>query len=128
MNNMSRYNKNLGDFGEDAAENYLRENKFEILERNFLVRGGEIDIIAMDGETLVFAEVKTRSSDKFGAPSEAVGRVKIAHMRRAAEEYIEKYQTDCEIRFDVIEVYARVCGTGVGIFKINHIRGIPIDE
>lgn len=128
MSNMSRYNKNLGDFGEDAAENYLRENRFEILERNFMVRGGEIDIIAKDGETLVFAEVKTRSSDKFGAPSEAVGRTKIAHMRCAAEEYIEKYQTDSEIRFDVIEVYARVCVTGIELLEINHIRGIPIDE
>lgn len=124
---MGRYKKNLGDFGEMAAEEYLINCGYEILCRNFLVRGGEIDIVAKDGDMLAFVEVKTRSSQKFGYPSEAVDKKKIGHMLTAAEEYLRQNPTDCEIRFDVIEVIAVVSETDANIEEINHIKGILID-
>ncbi len=124
---MGRYKKNLGDFGEMAAEEYLVNCGCEILCRNFLVRGGEIDIIAKDENTLVFVEVKTRSSQKFGHPSEAVDKKKIEHMCIAAEEYLRQNPTECEIRFDVIEVIATMTDTDAAIEESNHIKGILID-
>lgn len=118
---MSRYNKNLGDFGENVAESYLREKGYTIIERNFYVKGGEIDIICMDKDTLVFVEVKTRKSDKFGLPAEAVDRKKVEHMRYAAERYYESYSFDGEIRFDVVEVFASLDGATPELCEIRHI-------
>lgn len=124
---MSRYNKDLGDFGENAAENFLKKNGYKILERNFLTKGGEADIIALDDKTLVFIEVKTRSSLKFGLPAEAVNKRKINHMRRAAEWYIFKNPTDFEIRFDIIEIIATISDGLFQLSEINHIKNIIID-
>lgn len=124
---MSRYNKDLGDFGEERAQAYLINCGYEILCRNFCVKGGEIDIVAKDNDVLVFIEVKTRSSTKYGYPSEAVGRKKLMHMRHAAEMYILENPIDLEIRFDVIEVYA-VLKDGIPQFdELNHIKEIVID-
>lgn len=124
---MSRYNKDLGDFGEVAAENFLSNRGYKIIERNFSVRGGEIDIIAEDGEKLVFVEVKTRTSRYFGYPSEAVNYKKIEHMKKAAEEYLRKNPYDGEVRFDITEVYATVKDGMLFLDTINHIEDIIID-
>ena len=63
---MEKYNKVLGNCGEDAAVKYLKKNKYIVTERNFNVRGGEIDIIAKKGGYVIFVEVKTRTSDDYG--------------------------------------------------------------
>ena len=124
---MSRYNKNLGDFGEDMAESYLKEKGFNIIERNFYIKGGEIDIICMDEDTLVFVEVKTRKSDKFGNPAEAIDRKKAEHMRCAAERYYDSHSLDCEVRFDVVEVFATLSGGVPELLEIRHIKGAIFD-
>ena len=95
----------LGEFGEYLAENYLIRKGYSILERNFRCRMGEIDIIAMDGDVIVFTEVKTRRNCKFGLPCEAVTSEKIRHLKRAAAYYVmssafEQY----DMRIDVIEI------------------------
>ena len=77
----------LGRRGERAAEKYLRRNGYRIVARNFRAAGAEIDLVAMDGETLVFVEVKTRRSRISGAPEEAVDERKQTRMRRAAEGF-----------------------------------------
>ena len=124
---MKRYNKNLGDFGEEAAKNYLMEKGYEIVEQNFNVKGGEIDIVCMDGNVLVFVEVKTRNSNEYGLPLEAIDKKKMAHLRFAAERYFQLHPTDCEIRFDGIEVYASITD-GVPVrFEINHIVDFVLD-
>lgn len=119
---MSRYNKNLGDFGEDMAESYLKEKGYKIIKRNFYVKGGEIDIICIDENTLVFVEVKTRKTNKFGLPSEAVDRKKAEHMRYAAERYYESHPFDGEVRFDVVEVFASLDDGTPELFEIRHIE------
>ncbi len=124
---MSRYNKDLGDFGEEMASKFLVENGYEILERNFTVKGGEIDIICMDRGDLVFVEVKTRRSDKFGMPSEAIDRRKAEHIRFAAERYFQNNPMDCNIRFDAIEVYAAISSGTYELFEIKHIKDIILD-
>lgn len=97
------HNKILGSSGEKAAIKYLKKNKYKILEKNYTCPLGEADIIARDGEDIVFIEVKTRSSLFYGAPSEAVNEKRQEGYRRIAAFYlknVEKYY----IRFDVIEI------------------------
>ena len=74
-----------GDIGEGLACKYLVKNGYKILERNFRIRGGEIDIVALDGETLVYVEVKTRTSYQFGRPEESITLRKLKFLERAAK-------------------------------------------
>lgn len=123
---MSRYNKDLGDFGEDSAANYLVHKGYRIISRNYNVRGGEIDIIAEKNSVISFVEVKTRSSSVYGMPAEAVDKKKMQHMRKAAERYLSEHPFDGDISFDVIEVYASISTMPV-VFKINHIANIIME-
>ena len=83
-------NKVFGAFGESLATEYLSENGYKVLERNFSCRSGEIDIIAIQEDTVAFVEVKTRSSEKFGMPSEAVSLTKQNRMVKTALYYMQK--------------------------------------
>ena len=95
----------LGKNGEDYAIDYLRSNRFKILNRNYRCSLGEIDIIAKEKDTIVFVEVKTRKSDDYTEPFESVGKKKQAKIRDLALYYLqEKDCSDCEIRFDVLSI------------------------
>jgi putative endonuclease len=95
----------LGRRGEAAAADFLRSLGFRILERRLRSRAGEIDLVAAEGETLVFVEVKSRSGEGFGRPAEAVDRRKQARMTRAAAAYLVSLGgPDRACRFDVVEV------------------------
>lgn len=104
----------LGRSGEDlAARLYLRDG-YDIVARNFRCGQGEIDIIAADQGTLVFCEVKTRSTDFFGDPMEAVNRAKQARLRRLAAVWLsENPAPGMSLRFDVVSVVADRQGTRV---------------
>lgn len=109
--------KDLGRKGEELAVRFLRRRKYRILERNYRVRSGEVDIIARDGPTLVFIEVKTRASDGYALPIESVGFPKQQKLRRLAEYYLAGHDfPDCDVRFDVISIV----GTA-GSPRIEHI-------
>lgn len=104
---MSLLKKMLGRKGEDRAAAYLTRQGYRILERNYATPSGEIDVIAMDEETVVFVEVKTRTSDAFGAPELAVNARKQQRMIKAALGYIrykKLHQVPC--RFDVVAISA----------------------
>ena len=73
---MEKYNKSIGNFGEDEAVKYLMKHSYKIITRNFSCKLGEIDIIAKDKDVLVFIEVKARTNDKYGNPSDAIGYYK----------------------------------------------------
>jgi len=97
----------LGRRGERAAEKYLRRNGYRIVARNYRAAGAEIDIVAMDGDTLVFVEVKTRRSRDAGAPEEAVDERKQKQIRRAAEIFATRFRAEeVTMRFDIIAVDA----------------------
>ena len=83
-------NKKIGKVGEDFAVNYLIENKYNILNRNFNSRIGEIDIIARKDDVICFIEVKSRRNLNCGTPAESVTNTKQQHIRRTAEYYIMK--------------------------------------
>ena len=94
----------IGQIGENLAADYLNAHSLEILERNWHSERAEIDIIAMERTTLVFVEVKTRTSDWFEHPSEAVNSRKRQLMIRAGQSYMRKIGHDWAIRFDIISI------------------------
>ncbi len=101
---MASHNE-LGKIGEEIAAQYLLENGYKILCRNFYFDKAEIDIIAQKEEnTVVIVEVKTRNSDFFGDPQSFVTPGKIKLLVKAANEYIVSNDLDVEVRFDVIAI------------------------
>lgn len=108
--------KRLGDRGEEAAALYLEKRGCRILERQFRMKTGEIDIIAEEDGTLLFIEVKTRHPTRFGVPAQAVGYRKRHRIFRTAFLYVQKYGMEGRhCRFDVIEVL--VIGES---YTVNH--------
>jgi putative endonuclease len=103
---MSPINRRLqGKAGEELAAKYLEQQGFTIRERNYRFERGEIDLIAEDGDELVFVEVKARSSTAFGAPEDAVTEEKQEQVRAVAEGYLFERDIDNRAcRFDVIAI------------------------
>jgi len=97
--------KSFGGRGELAAERFLLRLGYVIIERGYHDKTGEIDLIAVDVETIVFVEVKTRASDMAGDPTEAVDEAKQKHLTSAAIGYLKWHRlTECRARFDVIAI------------------------
>jgi putative endonuclease len=97
--------RSIGAQGEADAKAFLLQKGAKILEANYRRPTGEIDIIARQGKTLLFVEVKRRSSLRYGRPAEAVDRQKQSHILRTAQLYMQENRlTDVPVRFDVIEV------------------------
>lgn len=104
-----------GNIGEAIAFDYLVKNKYKIVKTNYSCKLGEIDIVCLDKDVLVFVEVKNRNSTKFGLPREAVTITKQMKIRRVAEMFIREnklYNTN--VRFDVIEILNG---------KLEHLKG-----
>jgi len=95
----------LGKSGEDLACRELRRRGYEILTRRFRTRLGELDIVARDGTTIVFVEVKTRTTVRFGTPSEAVTSLKQRRIWLMATDYLQRQGWDNRpCRFDVVAI------------------------
>ncbi|MBE0635020.1 YraN family protein [Candidatus Bipolaricaulota bacterium] len=93
-----------GDESEDKACNYLKQQGYRIVARNWRTRTGEVDIIARDGDVVVFVEVKARSSDGFGGPEAAVGHAKQQRLIAAARAFLEETRCELSARFDVVAI------------------------
>jgi putative endonuclease len=103
---MSRARVVLGKTGEDLAVGELERRGYAIVARRYRLRRGEIDIIARDGRTLVFVEVKTRMRLTFGGAAEAVTALKRRRVKRLARAYIMRHRlADCPCRFDVVAIH-----------------------
>ena len=114
----SKHKIDLGKEGEDIAAEFLIKKNFNILERNYRYGHGEIDIIAEDGETLVFVEVKTRNTLEFGHPEISVTKGKLNQIKKIAEAYLfEKEIDDKECRLDVVAILKMS-----GVLEIKHIE------
>ncbi|MDE5722336.1 MAG: YraN family protein [Clostridia bacterium] len=105
--------KELGRGGEKQACKYLKKQGYKIVETNYKHPFGEADIIASKDGVLAFIEVKTRLSDIFGIPSEAVDYHKRRRYIQAAKYYFLNREPDCTVRFDIIEIFRG---------QINHIE------
>jgi putative endonuclease len=113
---MSKHNE-LGIKGEILALKYLEQKGFVILETNWRFEKSEVDLIARDKNTLVFAEVKTRSGNYFGFPENSVHEKKQEMLAKAAAAYSEQHQLNMDIRFDVVSITFHS-----GMPKIYYIR------
>ena len=113
---MATHNE-TGKKGEEDAVRHLREEGYEILERNWTWGKKEVDIIAKHQDQIIVVEVKTRSSDAFGDPSEFINIKKQRFVIRAADAYLKLKNIDLETRFDVISVIREPNET-----RIQHIK------
>jgi putative endonuclease len=103
---MSHHRVSLGKTGEDLACEELERLGYAIVARRYRRRGGELDIIARDGPTIVFVEVKTREGRAFGEASEAVTANKQRQIARIALDYAMRHRlTNCPCRFDVVSIH-----------------------
>ena len=112
-------NRATGDRGEDIASRYLARSGYEVVERNYRTRRGELDLIARRDGTLVIVEVKLRRGTGYGDPLEAVTPRKQQAIRLMAEEYLHERDPDFQdVRFDVVGILLRA-----GRPEISHVEG-----
>ena len=110
--------RQLGDAGEDLAAAALKKQGYKILERNYVTPLGEIDIIARHQGVLVFIEVKTRRSNKFADPQDAVTPAKQARLQRLADYYLQRKRLgEVEVRFDVVGIILNDQGQRIEIIQ-----------
>lgn len=110
-----------GRWGEDLAVRHLERAGMVIVERNWRSRSGEIDIVAVDGDTVIICEVKTRSSEDFGSPLAAVTPVKVRRLRALAGEWLRTHERVArEVRIDVIGILLSPRGAPL----VEHLRGV----
>ncbi len=104
---MTRARRRLGGAGEAAAAAWYEARGYEVVARNWRCRAGELDLVVRRGRTLAFVEVKTRSSDRFGLPVEAVTPVKQRRIRVLAARFLDELDVHAAVvRFDVVSVLA----------------------
>ncbi|MBD8389257.1 YraN family protein [Dysgonomonas sp. BGC7] len=106
----------LGQKGEEVAVAHFINNGYKILKRNWFYQKYEIDIIACNEDFIVFVEVKTRSSDQWGNPEDAVSKKKIKHIVDAADYFLKENDIDLPARFDIVSVI----WTGKN-FEVEHL-------
>jgi putative endonuclease len=120
---MSKKRKQLGDRGEDLAALFLQGKGFEILERQYKISAGEIDLICRDKGEIVFVEVKTRQTETFGYPEESVTPDKIRHIMSVVQNYLRKsFCEDAPWRVDIVAIQIKDSGP-----DIVHFEGIDMN-
>lgn len=116
---MKIFNRETGRLAEDLAAAALGKKGYKILERNFSNRFGEIDIIAQDGDTLVFVEVKAKKGLDFGSPEEMINPSKLSRVRRMAEVYLAGKSFPC--RIDVVAV---ILSEDNSVLRLTHYENV----
>ena len=110
--------QSLGKAGEDLACRELERRGYAIIARRYRRRGGELDIVARDGPTIVFVEVKARRDRGFGSAAESVGFVKRRRIVRLAQEFVAEHRlAECPCRFDVVAVYLGAGRAEIEVFQ-----------
>lgn len=111
----------LGRFGEDMATAHVESLGWQVIERNWRCRAGEIDIVAQDGRTIVVVEVKTRTSEDYGTPAEAVTAGKLIRLRRLAGLWVGEHRgTGGPLRIDVVAILV----PSDGRTRLDHLTGV----
>jgi len=117
---MTRAKDAVGAYGERVAVAHLVAEGMVLLDRNWRGRTGEIDVVLREGAAVVFCEVKTRRSNRFGAPAEAVVATKVRRLRRLAAQWLDETGVrPAEVRFDVVSVLPQPAGAA----RVEHVRG-----
>ena len=109
----------LGTWGEGLAGRFLQDKGYIILATNYRTSYGEVDIVARDGEELVFVEVRTRRGGSFGAPEESLSKAKVRRLLNTCQEYVQNTAgEDAEWRIDLVCIYL---GPGRQVQRIQHL-------
>lgn len=116
---MKYFNRQVGQLAEKLAVDALKKKGYQILENNFSNKYGEIDIIAKDGETLVFVEVKAKKGLAFGLPEEMINRNKLQRIQRMSTIYLKGKPTLCRI-----DVVAIILSPTDNIISLNHYKNV----
>lgn len=116
---MQGYKKEQGKYGEDLACTFLAKLGYEIVERNFLIRGGEIDIVVLDGDTTVIVEVKLRGSNEYGSAIESITTSKLRSLIKTTKFYALEKNIRGGLRIDLIAIDIKD-----GKPQIEHIKNI----
>lgn len=116
---MKQFNRQTGRSGESIAAAALEKKGYDILERNYSNKFGEIDIIARDRNTLVFVEVKTKIGEEFGSPEEMINPGKLARIRNMATMYLHGVSAPCRI-----DVMAIVLGDKNEVLRLTHYENV----
>ncbi|OGQ65929.1 MAG: YraN family protein [Deltaproteobacteria bacterium RIFCSPLOWO2_12_FULL_42_16] len=115
---MTNIRIDIGKRGETLAISFLKKNGYRIIESNFRCRYGEIDIVAQDGKTVAFIEVKTKTSNRFGSPTQAVDSRKQRQVSKTALAYIsQKRLTNYSARFDVVGINIKGSNSEIELIK-----------
>ncbi|WP_084077511.1 YraN family protein [Demequina sp. NBRC 110057] len=113
--------REVGRYGEDVAARWVEERGWAVLARNWRCEHGEVDLVARDGPDLVVIEVKTRRSQAYGPPQEAVTRAKVERLRRLAAAWLSRDGSRCrDVRVDVLAVSLPRAGAA----RVEHVRGV----
>ncbi len=111
----------VGRYGEDVAARFLQDAGWQVLDRNWRGRDGELDLVARDGSALVVVEVKTRRGTGYGHPAEAVTACKVARLRRLTAQWVAAHDVrPASIRIDVIAVLVPRSGAA----QVEHLVGV----
>lgn len=111
----------VGRYGEDVAVAHVRAAGWTVLDRNWRCSAGELDVVGLDGPELVAVEVKTRRSDRFGSPAEAVTAAKLARLRRLTAAWLAAHDVrPASVRIDVIAITVPARGAAV----VDHLVGV----
>src|SRR3972149_2761463 len=125
---MKQLNYQLGKKGERIAADFLKKNGFEIIEYNFHTRFGEIDLVAVDKDKLIFVEVKTKVGEKFGSPEEMISKNKFWQIQRTAEAYLlSKPEMRQKFPMQRIDAVAIVLAEDGEVGRINHYPNIAFE-
>ncbi|HOA35684.1 MAG TPA: YraN family protein [Bacillota bacterium] len=120
---MTRRRQQVGRAGEEAARSYLQRRGYRVAEANFRSPYGEIDLIAYQGSTLVFIEVRTRTGSSFGIPAESVTPEKLNRLKKTARFYMQsRFGRELACRFDLIAVL--MDRKSMALNSLRHYRGI----
>lgn len=112
--------QSVGKLGEQETVRYLQKRGYKLISLNYHSRFGEIDVIMLDGQQLVFIEVKTRTEAQFGSPAEAISYHKISKMIKTAQFFLAQHPQYQDYRFDAVEVLISPQ------ISINHIKNITL--
>ena len=116
----------LGTWGEDLAIQVLKKQGYHLIERNYNLREGEIDLIMQDGETIVFVEVKTRTSHAFGSPEDSLTLTKFKRIETAGRTYLlERKLEEADWRIDLIAI---VCTPKLVVERLDHYKLLECPE
>ncbi|MBC7503513.1 YraN family protein [Candidatus Gracilibacteria bacterium] len=116
-------NRSIGDNGEEIAVKYLKSKGYQIIDRNYQIKGGELDIVMGEGELTIFVEVKYRKNEAYGHPLDTFTWAKRRAMKRTIMLYSHKNKIDLEkIRIDFIGIMPNA----IGGHRVWHVRGVEV--